>query len=180
MSVCVPSCKLFFSISAEIETSFNFRRRPCPDRDLLAGSIPAITLDAAAGDAHRCAGPRIYRAVLATNPKRFRAALPSGATLSKYSAVHTNWKDDLWPGQPRSLSRSASASRSMATCRPSSDPAHRIAYPNQINSKAPPWRGFCLKPSKLRPDAQLTWGLWHGASRTAYQQKRERVAVGLL
>jgi len=56
----------------------------------------------------------------------------------------------------------------MAICRPSSDPAHRIAYPNQIDSK------FCLKTKQAAADAPLL----HGASGTAGQQKRERVAMG--
>jgi hypothetical protein len=37
-------------------------------------------------------------------------------------------EDDPWPGQPRSSSRSASASKSTATCRPSSDPGASAGY----------------------------------------------------
>ena len=88
----------------------------------------------------------------------FGSGLARRPTLFRCSAVHTNWKDDLWPGQPRPLSRSALASRSMVTCQLSSDPVHRIAHHNQDQFKSPAKAGLFLTPSKRRPDAPLLHG----------------------
>ncbi len=53
-----------------------------------------------------------------------RADLRSTVVITR-----TSREDDLWPGPPRRSSRSASASKSTAICRPSSDTAAFVASP---------------------------------------------------